>query len=43
MTGLPPGSYTVTARADGMRQQTALVRVVADDDPVRQNLRLEAS
>lgn len=36
---LPPGSYSVTVTAEGLRQQTALVRVIAGV-PTRQNLTL---
>jgi hypothetical protein len=40
---LPPGWYSVTVTADGMRQRTALVRV-RPGDPVSQDLRVtEAS
>jgi hypothetical protein len=40
LAGLEPGSYSLTVRADGLQQQTALVRVVAGR-PVTRTLRLE--
>lgn len=41
IAGLPPGSYSVTVTADGLRQQTALVRVLAGVR-TEQDLRLRA-